>query len=107
VAIAGVHPETRASIRRLLVYRLQIKPVELQHMSTDSVDPSSGGIEQCVDEIDEFIGQLDRYALPVLAFALRTHLGELLRAMVDGHLCTREHVRQFVVELEQEALGVG
>jgi hypothetical protein len=44
---------------------------------------------------------------PVMACALRVHLGGLLRAMVDGQICTREHVRQFVLELEQEALGVG
>jgi hypothetical protein len=33
-------------------------------------------------------------------------LGGLLRAMVDGQICTREHAREFVLELEQEALGI-
>ncbi|HEV7986147.1 MAG TPA: hypothetical protein VGP20_08265 [Steroidobacteraceae bacterium] len=71
-------------------------------------DPSGGGtIEECIDEIDSFIERLDRYAPPVLAFALRTHLGGLLRAMVETQVCTREQARQFVVELEHEALGVG
>jgi len=76
-------------------------------MSPTSEEANSGTIEECIDELDELIGQLDRYATPVLAFALRTHLGGLLRAMVDGQVCTREQARQFVLELEQEALGVG
>jgi hypothetical protein len=64
-------------------------------------------LEQCIDELDQFVGSLARYPEPVLAFALRMHLSALLRAMVDCHTCTREEVRQFLVELEQEALGVG
>ena len=64
-------------------------------------------LEQCIDEIDQFVGSLQRYQEPVLAFALRLHLSALLRAMVDCHTCTREEVRQFLVELEQEVLGVG
>lgn len=76
-------------------------------MSHNANEPSDGTIEECIDELDEFIERLARYPTPVLAFALRTHLGGLLRAMVSGHVCTREHVRQFVLELEHEALGVG
>ena len=64
-------------------------------------------LEQCIDEIDQFVASLQRYQEPVLAFALRMHLSAMLRAMVDCHTCTREEVRQFLVELEQEALGVG
>jgi hypothetical protein len=81
--------------------------MEFQRMSTTQSAAGSGTIEECVDEIDGFIEHLDHYAPPVLAFALRAHLGGLLRAMVEGQVCTREHVRQFVVELEHEALGVG
>jgi len=69
--------------------------------------PATAGLEQCVDEIDQFIDTLDRYPEAVLAFALRVHLTALLRAMADSHACTRGEVRQFVVELEREALGVG
>ena len=75
-------------------------------MSPTTEDADNGTIEECIDELDEFIGRLDRYAPPVLAFALRAHLGGLLRAMVDEQVCTREQARQFVLELEQEALGV-
>jgi len=38
---------------------------------------------------------------------LRAHLSALLRALVDCRSCTREEVRQFLVELERETLGVG
>jgi hypothetical protein len=64
-----------------------------------------GTIEECVDEIDTFVDGLERYSVPVLAFALRVHLSGLLRAMVDGEICSTEDVRQFVHDLEQEALG--
>jgi hypothetical protein len=81
--------------------------MERKRMSSNPDQLSHGEIEQCVDEIDEYIERLDRYPPPVLAFALRAHLAGLLRAMVDSHVCSREQVRQFVLELEQEALGVG
>jgi len=64
-------------------------------------------LEQCIDDIDQFVDTLDRYPEPVLAFALRAHLSALLRVLVDSHTCTREEVRQFLVELERETLGVG
>ena len=73
----------------------------------DNLDYEHGTIEECIDEIDQFIERLDRFPPPVLAFALRSHLSGLLRAMVEGQVCTREQARQFVLELEQEALGVG
>ncbi len=76
-------------------------------MSQMSDEASEGTIEQCVDELDAFIEGLERFAVPVLAYALRTHLGGLLRAMVEAQICSREHARQFVLELEQEALGEG
>jgi hypothetical protein len=69
--------------------------------------PAAAAIEQCVDEIDDFIETLERYPESVIALALRIHLGALLRAMVDDELCGREEVREFVIALEQEALGGG
>ncbi len=76
-------------------------------MSTPHPQSEAGTMEECVDELDGLIEQLDRYPPPLLAFALRAHLAGLLRAMVEAQVWSREHVRQFVVELEQEALGVG
>ena len=107
MANAGIRAETPPLAPRPMVYRLNLQAMERKRVSRNPVESSNGTIEECVDEIDDFIEQLDRYAPPVLAFALRAHLGGLLRAMVDGHVCTREHARQFVLELEHEALGVG
>jgi hypothetical protein len=65
-----------------------------------------GEIEQCLEDIDEFLGTLERYPDPVIAQSLRIHLAALLRAMVDDGVCSREQVRQFVVALEDDALGL-
>jgi hypothetical protein len=67
--------------------------------------PVAAAIEQCVDEIHDFIETLELYPEPVIAMALRIHLGALLRAMVDDALCSRAEARDFVNALEQEALG--
>jgi len=66
---------------------------------------TASALEQCVDEIDDFIETLVRYPESVIAMALRVHLGALLRAMVDDQLYSRAEVREFVAALEQEAIG--
>ncbi|MGA8707311.1 MAG: hypothetical protein WB646_10025 [Steroidobacteraceae bacterium] len=76
-------------------------------MSTSHRQSEPGTMEECVDQLDGLMEQLERYPAPLLAFALRAHLASLLRALVEGQVWSREQVRQFVVELEQEALGVG
>jgi hypothetical protein len=64
-------------------------------------------LEACVDRLDTFIDTLQDYAEPTLAFALRIHLAALLQTMVEQRVWTRQDARRFVLELEQEALGVG
>jgi hypothetical protein len=61
-------------------------------------------IEECADEIDEFVATLERYPEPVLAFALRMHLSGLLQAMNGSGLCTREQTEEFIRELAAEVL---
>jgi hypothetical protein len=63
-----------------------------------------GAVEQCLDELNDFIGGLQRYSPTALAVALRVHLQTLLQALLEGRICTREEVRDFVRELEREAL---
>jgi hypothetical protein len=65
---------------------------------------NAAALEQCVDQIDDFIETLDQYQGSVIALALRIHLGALLRAMLDDQVCSREDVRDFVVALEQEVI---
>jgi len=63
-----------------------------------------GAVEQCLDELNDFIGGLQRYSPTALAVALRVHLETLLQALLEGRICTREEVRDFVRQLEREAL---
>ena len=76
-------------------------------MPDEAADTDDNAIEECLDEIDEFMETLQRFPDSVIAMSMRIHLAALLRAMVESRLCTREDVREFVVALEQEALGVG
>ena len=63
-----------------------------------------GSLEECLDEINDFVQTLTRYPPRMIAMAIRAHLEILLRAMLDCDLCTREDVRQFAQELQQEVL---
>lgn len=64
---------------------------------------ADGTVEQCLDELSDFIEGL-RYPTTVLAVAMRVHLEAALHALLEGELCTREEVRDFVRELERDAL---
>ncbi|HEY1725046.1 MAG TPA: hypothetical protein VGF89_06470 [Steroidobacteraceae bacterium] len=74
-------------------------------MSETTDAPVADQIEQCADELDECIDTLEHYPEAVLATAMRLHLGALLRTMLEQRLLTREAARQFLIALEQEALG--
>lgn len=63
-----------------------------------------GTVEECLDELNDFMAGLQRYSPTVLAVAVRVHLEGLLQAMLEGKLCTSEEVRDFVRELERDAL---
>jgi hypothetical protein len=63
-------------------------------------------IEECLDEIDEFIGTLQRFSDPVIAESLRVHLASLLRSMIESNQCTGADVHEFVTAIEREALGM-
>ena len=61
-------------------------------------------VEACLDELNDFVMGLERYSPAILAVAMRVHLGTLLQALLEGGMCTREDVRDFVRELERDAL---
>ena len=73
-------------------------------MSLTDTEHNDGAVEQCLDELNDFLAALDRYSPTVLAVALRVHLESLLQALLDGTICTPEEVRDFVRELERDAL---
>src|SRR5258708_30180655 len=64
---------------------------------------SDATVEECLDELNDFVTGLQRYSPTVIAVALRVHLGTLLQALLEGEMCTREEVRDFVKELERDA----
>jgi len=65
---------------------------------------ADGTVEECLEDLDDVLQGLQRYAPVVLAVALRVHLEALLQALLDAKECTPEEVRDFVRELEREAL---
>jgi hypothetical protein len=65
---------------------------------------SDGTVEECLDELNDLMAGLQRYSPTVLAMAMRVHLGTLLQALLEAQLCTREELRDFVRELERDAL---
>ena len=65
---------------------------------------TDGAIEECLDELNDFVAGLQRYSVTVVAVALRVHLETLLQALLEGKVCTREEVRDFLKELERDAL---
>ena len=63
-----------------------------------------GTLEECLDEINDFVQTLDRYPPRMIALAMRAHMEILLRALLECDMCTRQELRTFVRELEQEVL---
>ncbi len=63
-----------------------------------------GTLEECLDEINDFVQTLTRYSPLMVAMAMRAQLEILLGAMLECGLCTRNDIKEFVRELEHEAL---
>ena len=73
-------------------------------MSFAKADYDDGTVEQCIDELNDFLAGLADYSPTALAVALRVHLETLLQSLLEAKVCTREEVRELVRELEREAL---
>ncbi len=73
-------------------------------MSIVDTERNDGAVEQCLDELNDSLAAMQRYPMTALAVALRVHLETLLQALLEEKLCTREEVRDFLRELEREAL---
>jgi hypothetical protein len=73
-------------------------------MSFKDTARDDGTVEECLDELNDFVAGLGDYSPTVLAVALRVHLEGLLHALLEGKMCTPEEVRDFVRELERDAL---
>ena len=73
-------------------------------MTFAQLTPNDASVEECIDELGDFVTGLQRYSTTVLAVAMRVHLEALLQALLAHQECTREEVRAFVRELAREAL---
>jgi len=73
-------------------------------MPFTKADYNDGTVEQCIDELNDFLAGLADYSPAVLAVALRVHLETLLQSLLEAKVCTREEVRELLRELEREAL---
>jgi hypothetical protein len=73
-------------------------------MSFADTARSEGTVEECIDKLNDFLAGIQHYQPTAVAVALRVHLEALLQSLLEGKLCTREEVRDFVKELEREAL---
>jgi len=71
-------------------------------MSLQDPTPAEGAIEECLDEINDFVATLDRYPPTAIAVAMSVHLQTMLSALVEYELCTPQQVSEFVQELERD-----
>ena len=74
-------------------------------MSLQDPTTTEGAIEECLDEMNDFVATLDRYPPTALAVAMSVHLQTVLCALVDCDLCTAEQVKDFVQELERDVFA--
>jgi hypothetical protein len=68
---------------------------------------TTGTFEECTEELNDFVATLQKYPHTVLAFALRAHLCGLLQALRVHGQWSEEEVKEFLHELEHEALWPG
>ena len=74
-------------------------------MSLQDLTIAADTIEECLDEINDFVATLERFPPTALAVAMSMHLESVLRALLECGLCTRQQVRELVQDLERELLG--
>ena len=70
------------------------------------IDESDGetAAEECIQELDELLMNLDRYSPTAVAVAMGTCLEGLLGALLDEGQCTAKEVRELLREIESGVL---
>ncbi|HEX5460859.1 MAG TPA: hypothetical protein VFX20_12900 [Steroidobacteraceae bacterium] len=73
------------------------------------IDDSDGDavVEECIEELDELVMSLDRFAPAAVAVAMGTYLEGLLGALLDDGQCTADEVRMLLREIESGVLESG
>jgi hypothetical protein len=86
-----------------------VDPISLRTKTVMSLlrDPTTteGALEECLDEINDFVTTLDRYPPAAVAVAMSAHLQTILCALVESDLCTQHQVRDFVQELARDVVA--
>ena len=72
--------------------------------SLQDAPADQGLVDECFDEITEFVDTLD-YSPEVIAYALSTHLAGLLRALLDFGQCSPQEIEEFFRRMQEEALA--
>jgi hypothetical protein len=72
-------------------------------MSAESI-AVIGILEECLDQLDEYLSTLQEYPPTVLAYALRIQLVAMLRELNARGACTRGETVTFLKDLEREVL---
>jgi hypothetical protein len=93
----------RAERRAAICWRRQRHDRESVMTLTDSKDDEAS-VEECLEELDELLATLARFAPQVLAAAIATHLEALLAGLFAAGECSAAEVRELLRELERGAL---
>jgi hypothetical protein len=62
----------------------------------------TGTIEECVEEIDDFVAKLGHYPPAVLAIAMRAHLAGLLQVLREHGDWSDSEISDFLQDLSRE-----
>ncbi len=73
-------------------------------MTTVPLSASGSSLEECADDLNDFVATLGRYSCPVLAFAFRAHLSAILQALVVHGEWSSEHAAAFLNDMMRETL---
>jgi len=67
----------------------------------------AGAVEECVEDLDDFVATHQHYPPPVLAIALRAHLAGLLRVLGERGFWSDSQVSDFLQDLVREVQESG
>ena len=74
-------------------------------MGTDDLShPHEDALEECLDALEDIVARMERFPPALVALTLRLHLEILLEKLIERRLATREEVRAFLQDLEQNTL---
>jgi hypothetical protein len=67
----------------------------------------TGTVEECVEDLDDFLAAHEHYPPPILAIALRAHLAGLLRVFRERGDWSDSQISEFLQDLVSEVQESG